>query len=640
VLTAGFVVLVLALLAGVLKRSNVFSILISAGSVLLAGAALQTLLTGKQTLYMLQLAAPWGRAEIGYTPLSALFSLIIAVGSSVAVWYGRGYLRHYGKTGLGAHLWWLGTLIVSMQVVVVVRHSLLFFLGWEVMTIASLFCILYDHNSEETKQAALYYLAFMQLGAIFVLTGFSLAYRQTGSFNFGDYQQLSPVSVWLLGIGFAFKAGLFPFYSWLPRAHPAAPAHISGLMSGIMLKTGVYGILLILGMTSVTLTAVYVLAGVALITAFLGVSHALVETDIKKILAYSSIENMGIICLGIAFAWIGRLTAHPLMGYLCLAGALLHCLNHSIFKPLLFFLSGNIYQQTHTKELDKLGGLHRYMPQTSVLFLLGAMSISALPLFNGFVSELLLYFGLIEGFHQHNLLLNIASILAASGLALAGTMALFAFVRVYGLSFLGVPRSVLVAQAQEVSAGMTAPLYVLAGMCLISGLLSYPLLVLLNPVLSYLGFEIIITGKLVSGLIQMSAIFLLISALTTLLYIWRRKRIQITTAPTWGCGYVQPSARMQYTANSLINPLAYFLKPFMRRQEDLHKDTAHFPVTLEYRTHLQDFLHEFIFEPVKRNVSRILDIFAGVQNGNTRVYISYGLLFLIALLIWVILGVK
>lgn len=638
-MATGMAILVISALSGWSKRSSLFAWLVGCGSLLIALSALKCLVYGINDSIQFLLPEPWGRVVLTFTPLSALFGLIFALGGPLAAWYGHGYLKLYGKHGLASHLFWLGALILSLHLTILARHSLMFFLAWELMSISSFFCLMFEHKKTEVRQAGLYYIVFMQLGAFLLLAGFGLLYARTGSMLFSDYQDIPLAAMLLLFGGFAFKAGFFPFYSWLPVAHPAAPSHVSGLMSGLMLKTGIYGIILLLGMANPSLSLMYVFFALSLFTAFLGVIHALAETDIKKALAYSSIENIGIIGLGISTAWIGRMSGIPLMGYLALAGALMHSVNHSLFKPLLFYLSGNIYQQTHTRELDRLGGLQKRMPVTGVLFLAGTMAISAMPLFNGFVSELLIYLGLAQGFAPAGLFINLAGILGAVCLAFIGSLAMFAFARIYGLAFLGESRSHNSAHAVEAGEACLSSPLILASLCFLMGIGGVFVLRFLNPAVAYLGFDVLDFVALKS-FHTIGLAFSLVALFTLGLYFRRRQSIKPSVSVTWGCGYEKPSPRMQYTGNSLIHPLAYFLKPFIHKRDQVISDQNHFPESFTFEVRVHDFVNDFLLKPVQKLIGLVLGVFSGVQRGRTQVYITYSLVFLIVVLLWAILGVK
>lgn len=574
---------------------------------------------------------------MAYTPLSAFFGIIFAIGSLAAVLYGFHYLKAY-EHGINLHLFCMGFLIFAMHLCLIARNSIIFFGAWELMSISSFFCIILE-DKPDTLKAALYYMGMMQIGAFILLLGFAFAYAQYGSFDFGVYKNLGALPMLLLAIGFAFKAGFFPLYSWLPIAHPAAPAHISGLMSGIMLKTGIFGILLISKMGELSTFAAYIFGIVAIFGAASGILHALAETDIKKILAYSSIENIGIIGFGIALGTIGQQSGNALMAWYGYAGALLHSLNHALMKPLLFFLSGNVYQQCHSRELDDLGGLQKQMPLSGILFLAGSLAISAMPLFNGFVSELMIYLGLLQGFEPAGLALSLFSILGAALLAGIGALALFAFVRMYALAFLGEARKPHLHSITDVKANMNIVPISLAVLCLLLGLLAYPLMLLVSPVIEYMGLEMVDLGFSAGNLFRMNLALVSFALLAVLLYLIRSKKTK-SSSITWGCAYEAPSPKLQYSANSFIHPLSYFMKPLIKKRDTASVGNEYFPSELHFESKVHDYLEDHILMPLKKAWQKLLGLFSGLQGGNTRAYITYGMIFLIILLLWASGGVK
>ncbi|MDZ4121964.1 MAG: proton-conducting transporter membrane subunit, partial [Candidatus Cloacimonadaceae bacterium] len=348
------------------------------------------------------------------------------------------------------------------------------------MSLASFFAILIDRDNAETIRSALYYFVMMHVGAAVLMTGFGIMYLQGGSFNFGNTAFPGMVK-WLLICGFAFKAGFFPFYSWLPKAHPVAPAHLSGLMSGLMIKTGIFGILLVISLSHWQPWELYILLLISLFTAFNGVIHALTENNIKRALAYSSIENIGIIGIGICLWLLGRHFGSSLMSTLGIIGALMHILNHSLFKPLLFYLSGNLLSRTHTLNPDLLGGLNKKMPRTALLFLLGTAAISALPVMNGFISEFAIFAGALSGFQMGKLALTITSVAAGAGFAFVSALALIAFSKIYSIAFCGNPRSQAAIQARETGNGMLASPFILGIICVLLGIFGRLGLIIVQP---------------------------------------------------------------------------------------------------------------------------------------------------------------
>ncbi|MCD8480576.1 MAG: hypothetical protein LRZ88_10390 [Candidatus Cloacimonetes bacterium] len=273
------------------------------------------------------------------------------------------------------------------------------------------------------------------------MAGFGILYLQTGSFDFSTLSAMHSLPLYLLLIGFGFKAGFVPLASWLPQAHPVAPAHVSGIMSALMVKCGLYGILTLLAMNSLNLREIAVFSLISIVTAFWGVIHAMISTNLKKALAYSTIENMGIIGIGLSVGLLGLDSVNPVMATLGFAGALLHSFFHSLFKALLFYLSGNILCATHSLEADDLGGLAKKMPRTAIYFLIGVIGISALPLGNGFISELAIYFGLYNAISANDLPALVMGIVLLVVMAFVGALALIAFAKLFGIIFLGEARS-------------------------------------------------------------------------------------------------------------------------------------------------------------------------------------------------------
>ncbi len=595
------------------------------------------LLRGETLAYSLALPTYIGSADIMIDPFTAFVGSIFALGSALGLVYGHLYLKEHHAVGIRSHLFFTGLMLLSMQLVLILRHSLLFMLAWELMSLASFFAILQDRESEQTRNNALYYFVMMHIGAAILLMGFAVLYGQTGSFNFGS-AYISGMAKWLLLIGFAFKAGFFPFYSWLPKAHPVAPAHLSGMMSGLMIKTGIFGIVLVLGRAEWQLAELYLLLGISVLTAFNGVIHALAETNIKKALAYSSIENIGIIGIGLSLWLLGRFHHHNLMSTLGMAGALMHLLNHSLFKPMLFYLSGNVLVASHTLEQDKLGGLGKRMPRTALLSLLGTGAISALPLLNGFVSELCIFLGLISGFSAANSALTIATITGGALFAFVSALALIAFTKLYSIVFSGEPRSKHAIQAKEVPFSMLLSPGILALLCLMLGIFAPLGLFVVSPLAPSFGLDETVLLGLGVNLYKVSIVLGLMLLIFGVVYRLKRKLGSIKQHGTWACGYPNLNSRMQYTSGAYINPLAYFLKPFIRKQADKHCVQGYFPRQVSYQEEVRDYLDTGIGS-LSKLLQRFFSLFDGIHNGKTNSYITYLLLALILILLWV-LGVN
>ncbi len=514
-------------------------------------------------------------------PLSAFFVLLIAVGAAAATLYSRGYLGHALDRKSPAHLslHYVALTVMSLSMLGVVAsdggYSFLFF--WELMTVASFLLILFDAERREVRRAALAYLIMMHVGFVLLVVGFVRLHAATGSASFAaltpyfaDHAFLPLFLVFLAGFG--MKAGLFPMHVWLPEAHPAAPSHVSALMSGVMIKTGVYGILRVvaaLGTPEALHTAGLILLGFGIATGLWGVILAAAQNDVKRLLAYSSIENIGVILIGAGIALLGKSAGNPGVALCGIAGALLHTLNHSFFKSLLFFGAGNVLTQTGTTSLDSLGGAARHMPLTAALFLIGAAAICALPPFNGFVSELLIYSGMFKGIASGSDVLASAAGLAA--LALIGGIVALAFAKLYGTVFLGSPRSHEVAEAAEVDnfrlAAMALPL---AGILFV-GLFPATAATIVTRAA---GFFVRTPASVSDWLLApaLTAVgrtaWLLIAVVAALAWLRHRalRARKVTQGPTWGCGFTAPNVRMQYTGESFSEGLQSIM-PSLTRQD-------------------------------------------------------------------------
>lgn len=385
-------------------------------------------LAGKEAEIIFGRTKVFGNISFHIDSLSAWFILIVNLTCINGAFYGIGYMKPYGQQRVNLSIHWILFLIFqcSMLWVCMVQNGLAFLIVWEIMSISSFLLVIFDHQNKVTLQAGINYLIQMHIGALFLITGFIWVYYQEGSFQFQAIEKffLSHSNLWLFllfFVGFGIKAGFVPLHSWLPEAHPAAPSHISGVMSGVIVKMGIYGIFRIVFVLKHDFTLLgEILIIVSIFTGLYGILNGAVHRDIKKMLAYCTIENIGIIGMGIGLGLLGIGSKNNLLIILGFTGALLHTLNHSLFKSLLFFAAGSVYQQTHTRDMEKLGGLIRNMPQSAILFLVGAIAIGGLPPFNGFVSEFLLYSGILVGIRSIGISYITLMIFSLAGLALIG----------------------------------------------------------------------------------------------------------------------------------------------------------------------------------------------------------------------------
>ncbi len=513
---------------------------------------------------------PLGADSGSMDSLSALFVLVISMGAVASLLYSRGYLAHYldkkSPAHISLHYTALAVMALAMMGVVTSDGGFSFLFFWETMTVASFILILFDAERREVRRAALAYLIMMHVGFVMLVAGFVMLDGACGTPSFSALaayfrtQPAMPLFVVFL-LGFGMKAGLFPMHVWLPEAHPAAPSHVSALMSGVMIKTGLYGILRVtaaIGDLPTLRTAGLILLSAGVVTGLWGVILAAVQNDIKRLLAYSSIENVGIVLIGFGIAVLGKSSGNHLMSLCGLTGALLHIVNHSFFKSLLFFGAGNILSRTHTTSLDSLGGLAKHMPVTAILFLMGTAAICALPPLNGFVSEFLIYIGMFNGITTGSNVL--ASAAGIAMLALIGGMVVLAFTKLYGTVFLGAPRTHEVAEATEADnfsiAAMALPL---AGILFVGLFPQQAVMVVTRAAGFFMRYPVDAADYMLSpALVAVSRTAWLLVAVVGLLAWWRSRVMRtrkVAQGPTWGCGFTAPNVRMQYTGESFSEGL-------------------------------------------------------------------------------------
>lgn len=536
-----------------------------------------------RTVPLWNVATLMGRDSGSMDPLSALFAAVIAIGSVAATLYARGYLEHCldrkSPAHVALHYVALVTMSVSMTGVVCSDGGFSFLFFWELMTVASFLLILFDAERHEVRRAALTYLIMMHIGFVLLVVGFTRLHAVAGSASFdalgaafGGDGGFALFVVFLAGFG--MKAGLFPLHVWLPEAHPAAPSHVSALMSGVMIKTGIYGILrttLAIDEAQMLHTAGLVLLAAGIVTGLWGVIFAAAQNDVKRLLAYSSIENIGVILIGTGIGALGCASGNPVVQMWGFAGALLHTVGHSFFKTLLFFGAGNIRSQVHTTSLDALGGLGRYMPLTSALFLIGSAAICALPPLNGFVSELMIYSGLLRNIASDTD--TLVSMAALAALALIGGIVLLAFVKLYGTVFLGSPRSHEVAEAQEADGVRIAAMAIPTAGILLVGLFPH---YALRIVTAACDGQLYLPGQLIEELYvrqfaDVSRFAWIVILVIALLVLWRRRLLRgrrIEAGPTWGCGFTATNVRMQYTGESFSEGLEEIATSLTQRRRE------------------------------------------------------------------------
>jgi hydrogenase-4 component B len=514
---------------------------------------------------------PFGQFAIAVDDISLIFLIPIFLISALGSIYGLGYWKQtdHIANGRKLRLFW-GIMTAAMAMVVMARDGVLFLIAWEIMALAGFFLIVTEDDNQQARDGAWNYLVAAHLGALCLFGFFIVLAHITGSFA------LWPTSLPLVSsrmtaglliagtVGFGLKAGIMPLHVWLPGGHANAPSHVSAILSGVLLKTGVYGLVRLAGMMPnppLWWGSTLLIAGA--FSAMLGIAFASGQRDLKRLLAYSSIENIGIIVMGLGLATLGRSLHHPAWVVLGLGGSLLHVINHSLFKPMLFMGAGSVVHAAHTRDIDLLGGLGKSMPRTFVMFVIGAAAICGLPPLNGFVSELLIYLGLFRTASDGAGWGWMA--LAAPALALVGAMAVASFVKLLGAVFAGLPRSDRAAAAHDPHPAMLGPMWFLAGCCVIIGVLPVMASGVLNRAIAGWTGSDAIANPTLGGLVNfrwLSAMAcLLLAAVAGGAVLFRRWSAGHATgrAGTWDCGYAQPSARMEYTGSSFTQSIVDLL---------------------------------------------------------------------------------
>ncbi|MDP3179703.1 MAG: proton-conducting transporter membrane subunit, partial [Spirochaetaceae bacterium] len=535
--------------------------------------------------------------------------------------------RRHPRNSRRLALFW-GLLVAGLALLLIGRTALSFLIGWEVMALSAFFLVSTEDETIEARKAGLIYIVSTHIGTLLLFGAFALWRRETGSFDlvplvpgetgFGAMTLLFLVFLF----AFALKAGAMPFHFWLPGAHAAAPSHVSAMLSGVVLKMGIYGILRFLSLVpDPPAFWGWIILALGIASGILGVAFAIAQHDLKRLLAYHSVENVGIILMGAGLASLGRSYGRPELVVLGLAGCLLHVWNHSAFKALLFLGAGSVVTATGTRAIDELGGLAKKMPWTAAFFLIGAVAICGLPPLNGFVSEFLVYAGLFRAISEGGAAASAA--IAAPALAMIGALAVACFVKVYGATFLGSPRGHRPERARESGLAMLAPMALLSAACAFIGLAP----ALFGPMLESVVAEwsgggglpslaaLVPLGTLGAGSI---ALALSVAALFALGSIRRRR-----AAVTWDCGYARPTSRMQYTASSFASSVVGLFGWALRPRTKAPKIEGAFPCASAMASHVDDaVLDRFLLPSFRRAVAKCGALLR-FQHGLTQSYILY-----------------
>lgn len=610
---------VAGLIAG--RRARLAGALAVSGLLVAAVLGLAAVLAGGgDRVVRLPWSVPFGSFALGLDPLSAVFLLPILVLCPLAGVYGLGYLDAWrARKNVGASWFFYNLLAACLILVVTARNAVLFLSAWETMALASYALVVFEDEKDDVRRAGRTYLVATHLGTGALLVMFALMGADVAP------GAAAPGLLFALAlVGFGTKAGLVPLHVWLPEAHPASPSHVSAVMSAVMIKTGLYGLLRVVSLLGPPPPAWgWTVLALGVLSAVGGVLLALAQQDLKRVLAYSSVENVGLAAIGIGLGLLGQAYDLPAVCFLGYAGALLHVLNHAACKGLLFLGAGAVVHAAHTRDLEQLGGLLKRLPRTGACLVLGAAAICALPPLNGFVGELAILLAALRAIVAPGVTGALAGALAVCALALAGGLAAACFARAFGIALLGEPRSEAAAAAREPGRWLLAPLVTLAGVCVVLGLVGPFLLAPLAPAVAVIaGPRVVAQAPDLGPLRLVTGLALALWAALVLGVLLRRAllaRRPVAVGVTWDCGYVAPDARMQYTAASFGRPL-----------------TALFPYLLRGTRHQapMDPLHQEVYAPAFAGLARLAARRRVLQTGHTHRYVLYIAITLVALLVW------
>jgi len=615
-------------------------------TVFCASAALQA---GGQTIAV-ALGAPLGIIKVRIDYLAAYFLLAFGVvGTAVSV-YAIGYSREYYGHRLAVMAGLFNAFLLSMVLVLTVSQVVAFVIVWELMTVVSFLLVNHEYEKTANRTAAYVYILMTNIGTAFITIAFLVLATAVGSLDFellkgsALTENMRNIAFICALIGFGTKAGVMPMHIWLPEAHPAAPSHVSAMMSGIMIKTAIYGMarffLEFLGVGPMWWGEL--ILGLGIVSCVLGVLYALMEHDIKRLLAYHSVENIGIILLGIGAGMVFMSNGCPTLAGLAWAAGLYHVFNHAVFKSLLFMGAGAVMSATHTKDIEHLGGLIKKMPYTAVCFLIGAAAISALPPLNGFVSEWLTFqalFFLPQAIAGLTGKLGAVALIALLGLT--GALAAACFVKAFGITFLAMPRSKQAEQAKEVSGSMLLGMASLALVCVAAGVWPQWMIQLLRNVVSghagvsvdnlfqtsqwyAVGFQ---AQQGTTGLITMPIVVIIIAVGLLIAFLLARAAgtPNVENSETWTCGQI-PTARMEYTATGFAEPIrrafGTVLRPVVHVSADTSKNPYH-GVRMSFQAHVSYFINEYLYQPLTKGILTIANSFKRIQAGSLQLYIGY-----------------
>ncbi len=612
---------------------------------------------------LLPFATPLFPFAVKLDPLAAFFVLLISLSAVAISIYSIGYAAHYyGTKNVGALAAFFNLLLLANTLVFCASHAVFFLVVWEVMALAAFVLVSFEHEKPKTQQAGVLFFVMSHIGTGCLVLGYLLLHKAAGGFRFEDFHllgtKLSPLerhaAFFLFLVGFGVKAGMIPLHVWLPEAHPVAPSNVSALMSGVLLKSGIYGLLRVLLDFLAPPTAWWGITLLVLgsVSALLGVLYALVQKDLKRLLAFSSLENIGIILMGMGASLMLSSFGKPVLAALALMAGLYHTLNHACFKGLLFLGAGAVLNGAHTKDLEKLGGLVRRMPKTTFLFLLGAVALCGFPPLNGFVSEWLTYQALLQGYSATVRLVRLNFPIAGALLALTGALAAACFVKAVGITFLSLPRSSQAESAQEASASMLLGMGLFGLACIFLGLFPQVLLRLMDPITQQL-LGTAISPQLIAGngwiltalgvsegsisMVGMLSIFLVLLPLPAgLWWVWSRRE-KAGIDETWDCGLDRLTPEMEYTGTAYSKPLQMIFRAIYRPRRQVQADFAvsrYFTQSIRFESQIEPTFEKWLYRPVNRALLRFSRRIRLLQAGSLSAYLFYIFVTLLTLLLW------
>jgi len=618
-----------------------------------------TLVKGERLAWVVPSGLPFADLSFRVDPLCALFTMALGFVAAATGVYLFGYSASLSARRAGVLGFFVNLLLLALTVVFTAANVLVFLTAWEVMALAAYFLVSFDHSIEESREAGILFFVMSHVGTGFLIIGFFFLSSRSNSFEFQEFHvHADPLSFGILFacflIGFGVKAGLIPLHIWLPAAHPVCPSNVSALMSGIVVKTGIYGLIRVcfefLGMPPVWASLFILSAG--LITAVVAVLYALIEKDLKRLLAYSTIENVGIIFIGLGASMLFSDYGKPGLAAVALVGSLAHILNHVLFKSLLFLGAGSVLHGAQTRNMELMGGLIRRMPATAALFLLGSLAIAGLPPLNGFVSEWLIYQSLLSGFGATPAITRLLFPVAGALLALTGALAAAAFVKAFGITFLALPRSTKSANAHESHWTMLLGMAALAAGCLVFGLFGPRLLPVLDTVTGQLlgerpsaalvtagGFALS-SGTPHGGTFSNLGLSIMLTGLMiviAVILIAMGVRSRLRSGVTWDCGLPGLTEHNEYTATAFSKPIQMVFAALFQPSREIQAQfdvSAYFTKSVAFESTVERTFEDRLYRPAKDRLYAFAAWLRQVQAGSLHAYLAYIFITLVALLLF------